>query len=345
MRIIATMGPSIRKKKVIDELIKNNVDTFRFNFSHGSIDEFNNMKNNIKSLNEDIDIMVDLPGNKIRISDKLLYVYKIYNGEEIIFCGEDVYVNKGYVIRKGETKVIPLNIKDNTLNEDEIESISMKDGTMQFEVIKKEDRGIRVKVKKGGIIRAGKGFNIKGYIRRDKNNISKKDEIGLKWAIKNNADIICESFVEDVSDIEIVKKYIEENSGGRYKPIMFAKVETIKGVKNINEISSKVSGIVIGRGDLVPESSIIEAPIYQGELIKNLKNYDGEIIAATHILNSMKRGWTAEFSEVDSIYNLIRNGVKGFLLSGETSIGKAPIKTAKFLNDVVNIYKSNVWSG
>ena len=221
----------------------------------------------------------------------------------------------------------------------------MKDGTMQFEVIKKEDVGIRVKVKKGGIIRAGKGFNIKGYTRRDKNNISKKDRIGLNWAIKNNADIICESFVEDTSDIEMVKKYIEENSDGRYKPIIFAKVETVKGVENINEIASKVSGIVIGRGDLVPESSIIEAPIYQGELIKSLKNYDGEIIAATHILNSMKRGRSAEFSEVDSIYNLICNGVKGFLLSGETSIGKAPIKTVKFLNDVVNIYKSNIWSG
>ncbi|MFR9240545.1 MAG: pyruvate kinase [Clostridium baratii] len=345
MRIIATMGPSIRKKKVIGELIKNNVDTFRFNFSHGSIDEFNNMKNNIKSLNEDIDIMVDLPGNKIRISDKLLYIYKIYNGEEIIFCGEDVYVNKGYVIRKGETKIIPLNIKDNTLNEDDIESISMKDGTMQFEVIKKEDRGIRVRVKKGGIIRAGKGFNIKGYIRRDKKDISKKDKIGLDWAIKNNADIICESFVEDISDINIVKRYIEENSESKYKPTIFAKVETIKGVENINKIADEVSGIVIGRGDLVPESSIIEAPIYQGELIKNLKNYDGEIIAGTHILNSMKRGWTAEFSEVDSIYNLICNGVKGFLLSGETSIGKAPIKTVKFLNDVVNIYKSNIWGG
>ena len=38
MRTIATMGPTIRKKKVIGELIKNNVDTFRFNFSHGSID-------------------------------------------------------------------------------------------------------------------------------------------------------------------------------------------------------------------------------------------------------------------------------------------------------------------
>ena len=221
----------------------------------------------------------------------------------------------------------------------------MKDGTMQFEVIKKEDRGIRVRVKKGGIIRAGKGFNIKGYIRRDKKNISKKDKIGLDWAIKNNADIICESFVEDISDINIVKRYIEENSESKYKPTIFAKVETIKGVENINKIADEVSGIVIGRGDLVPESSIIEAPIYQGEIIKNLKGYDGEIIAATHILNSMKRGWTAEFSEVDCIYNLICNGVKGFLLSGETSIGKAPIKTVKFLNDVVNIYKSNIWGG
>ena len=43
--------------------------------------------------------------------------------------------------------------------------------------------------------------------------------------------------------------------------------------------------------------------------------------------------------EVESIYNLILKGASGFLLSGETSIGKAPIKTVKFLEKLIERYK------
>lgn len=39
------------------------------------------------------------------------------------------------------------------------------------------------------------------------------------------------------------------------------------------------------------------------------------------------------------VYNLILKGASGFLLSGETSIGKAPIKTVKFLEKLIERYK------
>ncbi|MGL4569786.1 MAG: pyruvate kinase [Clostridium sp.] len=338
MRIIATIGPSVKEKKVIDDLILAGVNTFRFNFSHGTITEFEDIRDIIKKLNCDVHIMVDLPGSKIRISDKLPYIYKIYNEEEVIFCGEDVYINEGYTVKKGKVRVIPLNIKNNTLREKEVKSISMKDGTMNFEIIGREKRGIRVKVKRGGIVRAGKGCNIKGYNRESKELYS-KDTIALNWAIKNKADIICQSFVEGSEDILKVKKYIKENSSESYKPKIYGKIETPNGIEKAKIIADEVDGVVIGRGDLVPESSIIEAPIYQKKLLEALKDYNGEIIAGTHILNSMKGGRSPEFAEVDSVYNLIKNGINGFLLSGETSIGKAPIKTVEFLKDLIIRYE------
>ena len=52
----------------------------------------------------------------------------------------------------------------------------------------------------------------------------------------------------------------------------------------------------------------------------------------------MKQGRRPEFSEVDSIYNLINKNVNGFLLSGETSIGKAPVETVKFLKGLIRMY-------
>lgn len=334
MRIVATIGPSISEKLLLKELITCGVSTFRFNFSHGSIEEFDEKFKLLKELKEDIHIMVDLPGSKIRISDKLPYIYKIYNGEEVIFCGENVYKNEGYSIKKGRKRLIPLNIKDEILREKHTGKISMKDDTMRFDILHLDDRGLHAKVRQGGIVRAGKGCNIKGFPREDI-EISAKDKIAINWAIKNKADIICQSFVESIADVKKLKNIIGKE---KYSPTIWAKVETPKGIENIKAISKEVDGILIGRGDLVAEGSIIDTPIYQHKVFEDLKDYDGEIIIGTHILNSMKQGRKAELSEVESIYNLILKGASGFLLSGETSIGKAPIKTVKFLEKLIERY-------
>ena len=37
----------------------------------------------------------------------------------------------------------------------------------------------------------------------------------------------------------------------------------------------------------------------------------------------------AKLSEVESIFNHLKNGVNGFILAGETSVGKVPIMNIK----------------
>ena len=102
-------------------------------------------------------------------------------------------------------------------------------------------------------------------------------------------------------------------------------------------------GIVIARGDLVPECGIEISVEEEFELLMKLRNdkYDKEIIIATHILDSMKNGLNGTISEIESIYTFINSGVTGFLLAGETSVSKYPVKTAKLLNDLIKRYKKH----
>ena len=58
----------------------------------------------------------------------------------------------------------------------------------------------------------------------------------------------------------------------------------------------------------------------------------------------MKDGNLATLPEIESIYEFINKGVDGFLLAGETSIGKAPIQTIKFLKNVIKYYKKDMKS-
>lgn len=341
MLIIATVGPKTKEKHVLRDIIYGGANMLRFNFSHGNVEEFDKILSTVRGINKDINILLDLSGSKIRVSDKLPYILKVYNGEEILFMGEDNYKEEGYKSAFGSKKIIPLNLKSKDLYVNKLELISMKDGTMEFKIISVNKFGILAKVTRGGIVRSGKGCNIKGF-SRDGLALSNKDKENINWGIRNSVDIICQSFVESKEDILKVKEYINESLGNYKMPRLWAKVETPKGVDNIEEIIDEVDGILIGRGDLIPESLIELVPIYEEKILKVASEKKKVVVFGTHILNSMKNGRRPELSEVESIYRYMGIGVGGFLLAGETSVGKAPIKTVEFLKKVVNRYSAEV---
>ena len=135
MLIIATIGPSTKDKNVLKSLINGGVNVLRFNFAHGKIDEFNLALKEARKIKSDIHIFQDLSGRKIRVCDTLPYIIKIYNNDEVIFCGEDKFIKNKLSI--SDRKVIPLNVKSKELMNNAVSEISMKDNTMQFKIISK----------------------------------------------------------------------------------------------------------------------------------------------------------------------------------------------------------------
>lgn len=339
MYIIGTVGPNVKDRTIFKGIIDSGANSLRFNFIHGSEAEFLEFLQMAKEIKDDIKIILDLSGTKVRVSNKFEYIYKIYNGEEVFFCGEDKYEEIKNTLQKFKSKVIPLNIENKILNKKDYEIIGIKDNTMIFRVSGKKQGLIKAATIKGGIIRSGKGCNIKG-LEREEFLLSEKDKKAIMWGLKNKVDIICQSFVERKEEINEVKKNLEENKINDFKPKIWAKIETLNGVNNINSIVNEVDGIVIGRGDLIPETSIEDTPIYEEKIIAEvIKNKEKDIIIGTHLFNSMKNGKMPSISEVESVYNFIKEGVTGFLLAGETSVGKAPIETVEFLKALIEKYR------
>lgn len=339
MYIIGTVGPNVKDRAVLKGIIESGVNALRFNFIHGSAEEFLEFLKMAKDIKSDIQVILDLSGTKVRVSGKFQYIFKVYNGEVIYFCGEDKYSE---VVKnsKNKIKVIPLNIKNKILNEKDYKQIGIKDNTMTFDIIDKVDGLIKAITIRGGVIRKWKGCNIKNLERKEL-PLNENDKDAIVWGVNNKVDIICQSFVEEKKDIDDVKLFLDSRKLNQFKPKIWAKIETLNGVNNIKSILGESDGIVIGRGDLIPETSIEDTPIYEERIIKEvLGDKDKEIIIATHILNSMKNGKMPSISEVESIYNFIKIGATGFLLAGETSIGKAPIRTVEFLNNLIIKYRN-----
>ena len=338
MKIIATIGPNSSNRKVLSELINNGVDIFRLNFSHFYESEFIKILNDSRSIKKDISIMADLCGKKVRVAENLKNVFKVYINDIVYFCSSDVY--SLIVNNNDKSKIIPLNIKSEIIEKNDIKKISMKDGTMNFDIIDKDKIFLKAIAKDTGVVRGGKGCNIPGADLGE-NSLNDKDKENLKWAIDNNIDIIGQSYVESSRDILCVREYIKKVKGNQNDIKIFSKLETIIGLNNYKEIINCSDGIVIARGDLVPECGMEISVEQEFELLKKLRDdkYNKEIIIATHVLDSMKSRLNSNINEIESIYTFINNGATGFLLAGETSIGKYPVQTAKLLNELIKRYK------
>ena len=335
MIIIATLGPSLKIRWMLQETLKSGVDVVRFNFAHGNKSEFSSALNDIKSIKHDVHILQDLAGKKIRVSNLLKEVKKVYKGDKVIFCSEDEFLE----LKDKQEFLIPLNIKRTDILNDNIKDISMKDNTMKFKAVSLATNGIIAKVINGGVIRAGKGCNIKRFRRKDF-SLTEKDKKDISWGAENSVDIVCQSFVESADDISNLKECIAKYKG--YNPKIFAKIETEEGIKNALEIIRVSDGIVIGRGDMVSETSLREVPVDEEMIIKMCKEENKDVIVGTHVLDSMINGDSANLPELEAIFNHVKMGVSGVLLAGETSIGRYPVKSVKFLKNIINYYERNI---
>uniref|UniRef100_UPI0018A89A64 pyruvate kinase n=1 Tax=Clostridium cuniculi TaxID=2548455 RepID=UPI0018A89A64 len=284
------------------------------------------------------ELIEDLCGKKVRVAENLKSVFKVYTNDIVYFCSSDVY--SLIANNNDKSKIIPLNIKSEVIEKNDIKKISMKDGTMNFDIIDKDKIFLKAIAKDTGVVRGGKGCNIPGADLGE-NSLNDKDKENLKWAIDNNIDIIGQSYVESSRDILCVREYIKKVKGNQNDIKIFSKLETIIGLNNYKEIMNCSDGIVIARGDLVPECGMEISVEQEFELLKKLRDdkYNKEIIIATHVLDSMKSRLNSNINEIESIYTFINNGATGFLLAGETSIGKYPVQTAKLLNELIKRYK------
>lgn len=338
MNIIATIGPRNCKSYAIDEIIKGGCNFIRINLSHGNYDDIENTVSYIRKNYKDVKIIMDLQGNKIRVSKCIKDTFKIIQDEIVYFCSEDDY--EDILGEKISNKVVPLNISNFMIsNNSGYKKVYMKDGTMEFNVLETSKKYIKTIAKIGGVVRGEKGCNLPG-INREKWGITKKDIHDIKFALSNDVDVICYSYCSYKTQcIELKETVFKSIKQFGKVPKLWGKIETKEGIENIKQIAKELDGIVIARGDLVPETGLFNIPIIQEKIIYSLKNTEKEIIVATNILSSMKYSTKPTINELASIYNLLKSGANGFMLTGETTIGKNSNEVVRTLNASIKYYQ------
>ena len=329
-KIIATIGPASSSRARLKSLIQKGVNVCRINFSHISHEKAKEIVASVKTINQELNvhtaILADLQGPKIRIG-KLESPRKINAGEEIVFS-----------TRKKNPEIF-ISYRGFAKDVKQKDAILLDDGKLRLQVLHTDNKNtVRAKVIVGGVIYSNKGVNL------PKTKISlpcltKKDKEDLNFILSQNIEWLALSFVRDAKDVLTLKRILKKNNSNIG---VVSKIEKPEAIKSIDEIIFQSDAIMVARGDLGVEIPASKVPEIQKRIVSKAIEKSKPVIIATQMLESMTISPTATRAEVNDVANSVIDGSDAVMLSGETSIGKYPLKAVDTMRKIIrDIEKSD----
>jgi pyruvate kinase len=323
-KIVATIGPASSSKAMLLQMIERGMNVARLNFSHGSYQDHAQMVALLRSvsqeLNTSITILQDLQGPKIRVGMLPDEGITLKVGEKLT------------LVPQSEAKDTPATVAiDYPFLAEEAqpgEQILIDDGLLELKIIAIDGQAVICEVVEGGILKSRKGVNLPSLNLRLP-SLTEKDQKDLKFGISQGIDWVSLSFVRKADDIRELKRFLAEYNGAGI-PVM-AKIEKPQAIDNLDAIIAECDGLMVARGDLGVEITPEKVPLLQKEIIRkcNLKNIP--VITATQMLDSMINNPRPTRAEASDVANAIIDGTDAVMLSGESAVGKHPLKAVSML--------------
>lgn len=333
-KIVCTIGPATREVETLKKLILAGMNVARINFSHGSYEDqkiyIENVKKAREELNMPVALLLDTQGPEIRTGALEQMPVKLKADDIFTLVNEDIIGNNEKV--SVTYKDLYKDIKIGT-------QILIDDGKIELEVIEIKDKDVVCKVTNGGMLGNRKSINLPGT-HVNLPSLKEKDIQDLKDGCMADFDFVAASFVRSAEDVKSIRKVLNENGGENIQII--SKIENQEGIDNLDEIIKLSDGIMVARGDLGVEIPYYEVPIMQKKFIQKCNNAGKMVITATQMLDSMTENPNPTRAEISDVANAIFDVTGAIMLSGESAMGKYPVKCVETMNEIATAVEQNI---
>ena len=326
-KIVATLGPATDRPETLLKMIDAGLDVARLNFSHGNADDH---RGRAKALREaarqsgcEVGLMGDLQGPKIRVR-------RFKDRSVELRDGESFFLDS--TLGLGDGTIEGVGVALDTLHDDVADGdiLLLNDGMITLEVDKVDGTRIHTTVVTGGILSDHKGINKKGG-GLSASALTDVDRENILLAAELEADFLAVSFVRIGEDVREARRLFEEAGG---KGLIVAKIERAEAVENIDSIIDAADVIMVARGDLGVEMGYAQLTGIQKRLIRNTRKHSKVVITATQMMESMIQNPIPTRAEVSDVSNAVMDGTDAVMLSGETAVGKYPVKSIRAMSEV-----------
>ena len=323
--IICTVGPSSLSERTLLGLKTAGVDIFRINMSHADLDEIYKLNELAKKL--DFKLGIDTEGAQIRTK-----ISKDQSKEITLSEGDKFEIN---ITSKKYAKNELIKFYPETVYERlEKDMLIRLDFNGAVVLVKEKSKSkIFFECINGGVIGNNKGVDtINNQIELP--DFTAKDLKSLNIAKSLGINEIFISFCKSTDSIDLVKS-INKNSR------VTSKIESKLSIHNLDSICRESDAILIDRGDLTREISIMDIPFAQRSIIKVAINNSTPCYIATNVLDSLIKGDIPTRAELNDIVGTLEMGATGIVLAAETAIGRKPILCAEIVKELIHRYKLN----
>ncbi len=333
-KIVCTIGPAVSTYEKICELLEAGMNVARLNFSHGCYEKHQATIDLLKKARIDLDIpfaiMLDTKGPEIRLGQFEGDSIEYFKGQSVLVSGEEGLCTKDVLLIRPVT--VLKNVEVGT-------TILFDDGNITSVVTHLTEKGPMVEIQNSGILSNSKGVNIPS-VDLDLPSLTERDIADIKFACKNDLDLIAASFIRTAEDVVTIRRLLE--SEGKSNILIIAKIESQSGVNNFDSIIQVTDGIMIARGDLGVEVPLSQVPRLQKMMIQKCYLAGQPAITATQMLESMIHSPRPTRAEASDVANAIYDCTSMVMLSGETAMGRYPIETVNVMRNIIEEAENDI---
>ena len=321
-KVVVTIGPASSDEDTLRELIRAGMSVARLNFSHGDHDSHRQVLRRLRriALEEGVPLAMlqDLSGPKIRLTERSEPL-ELKTGDTTTLAVDPEVEADLHTDFSGFLEVVSPG-----------DTVLVDDGYIELQVKRVTANKVTFDVRDGGIVRSRKGINLPD-LSVSIPVFTEKDRGDLRFGLEEKVDLVAMSYVASAADVEPIRDMMARVG---WSAGVIAKIERPAALENIDQIVEAFDGIMIARGDLGVEVPPEQVPMIQKRLIRLANQRNRLVITATQMLESMIQNPRPTRAEASDVSNAILDGSDAVMLSGETAVGKWPVKAVRMMRRI-----------
>lgn len=323
VRVLCTVGPSSLNRPTLEKLAARGVDLLRINLSHTPIERVEPTIDFIRSCT-DVPVCLDTEGAQVRTGAMASDVV-VRDRQRVTLTAEPVL---GTASRLTLT---PSSVFAH-LGPNALVGLDF-DGVMLLVVGKGPD-GVETIVLNGGRIGSNKAVIVDPAPSLPALSVKDVEAVGI--GVRKGITHYALSFTNSPEDVLQLRGMV----GPGVKII--SKIESKRGVRNIDGILAVTDEILIDRGDLSREVPLENLPFLQKAIIRKASIARVPANVATNLMESMIVNRKPTRAELNDAVNTMLDGASGLVLAAETAIGSHPVGTVDIVLGLIERYRRSL---
>jgi pyruvate kinase len=313
--IVATLGPSSNSPDIWHGMLAAGATAFRLNTSHLALTQLQQWLDRLTPFLAALDpapsLALDLQGSKWRLGEFAARVLESGQSIELVYALTSDRANTLPVPHADFFRAAPISSTEIVLNDAKIKLVREASGV----------ESVRARVVVGGEISARKGITFAASEYRQE-ELSDKDR--AIFAATRHLPFVryAISYVRDAAEMRRYRAHFGE-------AYLIAKVEREPAVAEALPIAMIADELWLCRGDLGAEIGLRAMAETAYQLFASIGDLAIPVLMAGQVLEHMVEHAAPTRSEVCYLYEALRTGYRGVVLSDEAAIGRYPIESCR----------------